>query len=304
MLNFSLKQLEVFVAIVENGSFTKAANRLYMAQSTVSAHINSLERELGVLLFLRNSKRNIQVTEIGRRIYSSACDILERCQSLEDEILIDKSNELSIGASTVPVACLLPRYVPIFSRKHPEARFTIKKGDSGSVHQMLAEGELHLAFVGSSIKHHAFKYDEIARDYIVLITPAREPYLSYKKQGLPGKEFLSHPLLFRESGSGTQKVVNEYLSTIGMEKNKLNIVGRFGSSTAIIKMVNQGLGLSLISQMLVAPYVEKGMVLEFPLEKDPCAVSRSYYMLSRKNGEYSGLQKTFMDFVKANAKKI
>lgn len=302
MLNFSLKQLEVFVAIVETGSFTKAANRLYMAQSTVSAHIRTLESELGVLLFLRNSKRKLQVTEVGRRIYNSACGILERCHSLEDEILIDKSNELCIGASTVPAACLLPQYIPGFSYLHPEARFSIKEGDSSSIHRALMEGDVQVGLVGSFVKHQSLKYEEIAQDDIVLITPAREPYLTKQKEGALGKEFLSHPLLFREAGSGTQRVIDDYFSKIGLEKNKLNIIGRFESSDGIIKMVSRGLGLALISRLLVEPYVKDGMVLQFSLEKDPGAVARSYYLVSRKNADNSGLTQKFIDYIKAASK--
>lgn len=298
MRNFSLKQLEVLVAIVETGSFTKAAHRLYMAQSTVSAHIRSLEEELGVLLFLRNSKRKVQVTELGRRVYKAACEILERCRTLEEEILIDKSKELCIGASTVPAACFLPQLIPSFSHLHPAARFSVKEGDSASIHRALMEGEIHLGLVGSLVKHQALLYEEIAQDDLVLITPVREPYLAKQKAGVWGKEFFSHPLLFRESGSGTQRVIEDYFSKIGLEKNKLHIVGRFESSQAIIKMVSRGMGLALISRLLVEPYVQEGTVLQFPLEKDPDLASRSYYLVSRKNADYADLVQNFINHVK------
>lgn len=298
MINITIKQLEVFVAIVETGSFTQAANRLFMAQSTVSGHIRTLEKELGILLFSRDSKRNIKLTEIGNRLYKSAVDILERCRSFEDEILIDKTNELTIGASTVPAACILPKILASFSHVYPEARFTVRKGDSGDMHLMLSEGEVQLAFVGSSIQHNAFQYEKIAEDRIVIITPNREPYVSYKKKGVLGRELLTHPLLFRESGSGTQKVIDDYLSQIGMEKNKLHIVGRFENSAAIVDMVSQGMGLAMISQMLLETYKYENNIIIFPLEKNPREVSRSYYMLLRKKKDYSDLQRSFIDHVK------
>ncbi len=302
MINITLKQLEVFVAIVETGSFTKAANRLYMAQSTVSGHIRTLEKELSVLLFRRDSKRNIQVTEMGRRIYKGALDILERCKQLEDDILIDKTNELTLGASTVPASCILPRIITGFAQRFPQARFTVKRGDSGEMHQMLSEGELQLAIVGSNIQHHAFHYDKIAEDYTVLIAPVREPYTTYKKQNVYGNELLTHPLLFRESGSGTQKVVDDYLAHIGMEKSKLNIIGRFDNSDAIIDMVSCGLGLALISEMLVDTNINRNRIIKFDLEKDRSIASRAYFMLSRKNFDYSDLHQAFMNYIKEQVK--
>lgn len=299
MVNITLKQLEVFVAVVENGGFSKAALRLYMAQSTVSGHINSLEKELGVLLFRRSSKRKVQVTELGKRIYQNAKKILDMCKALEDEILIDKTNEITIGASTVPAACIVPRLLASFARSHPEARFTVKKGDSGDIHQMLAEGEIQLAFVGSSIQHQAHTYEVVAEDHIVLIAPAREPYLSYHEKQIWGKELLTHPLLFRELGSGTQKVIDSYLAHIGMDKNRLHVIGRFESSATIISMVERGMGLALISDILLACQPANDKILKFEIDKDHTHLSRAYYMLSRKNMEYSNLHKAFMAHVKA-----
>ncbi|MDO5016140.1 MAG: selenium metabolism-associated LysR family transcriptional regulator [Eubacteriales bacterium] len=302
MISITIKQLEVFVAIVEAGSFTRAANRLYMAQSTISGHIQSLEKELGVTLFRRDSKRNIQLTEIGRRIYDNAVVIIDNCHALADEILIDKRNELIIGASTVPAACILPFLISGFSHYYPEARFTVRRGDSGEMHQLLAEHEIHLAFVGSNVKHHSFQYDKVANDAMVLITPAREPYLSYKKQGVYGREFLTHPLLFREAGSGSQKVIDDYLTKIGIEKNELNVVGRFENSQSIINMVGKGVGLAMISQMLVENTRPVDDILVFPLEKDIHEVSRSYHMLSNKKFDYPDLHKAFISYVRRTCK--
>ena len=79
MQNLNLKQLEVFAAVVEQGSFTAAAEQLYLAQSTVSGHITALEKELGVTLLLRTGKRKIALTEEGRKVY--ACPSLEEIRA-------------------------------------------------------------------------------------------------------------------------------------------------------------------------------------------------------------------------------
>ena len=68
MQNLNLKQLEVFVAVVDTGSFTAAAEHLYLAQSTVSGHIAALEKEMGLSLLIRTGKRKLLLTEEGRRV--------------------------------------------------------------------------------------------------------------------------------------------------------------------------------------------------------------------------------------------
>ena len=71
-MNISLKQLEIFVTIVECGNFTEAGRRMYLAQSTVSSHISALEEALRVSLFRRESKRSIELTADGKRVYEYA----------------------------------------------------------------------------------------------------------------------------------------------------------------------------------------------------------------------------------------
>lgn len=111
MNNLNLKQLETFVTVAEKGSFTKAANALYMAQSTVSNHIQQLEESLGLILFVRDMKRNISLTPDGNRIYQFAKEILLRCSELEETILENKKSQLIIGASTVPTESILPELI-------------------------------------------------------------------------------------------------------------------------------------------------------------------------------------------------
>lgn len=101
MLDFNLKQLEAFVAAAELGSFTKAAQSLYLTQSTVSAHIQTLERALGISLFARSARKKICLTDAGREAYSKAKEILDQCQALADAVHPKRTMEvLSIAAST------------------------------------------------------------------------------------------------------------------------------------------------------------------------------------------------------------
>ena len=76
MQTLNLKQLEAFCAVVERGSFTAAADALYLAQSTVSGHILALEKDIGVPLLVRSGNRRITLTEEGRRVYDHAHTIL------------------------------------------------------------------------------------------------------------------------------------------------------------------------------------------------------------------------------------
>ena len=127
MNNLNLKQLETFVTVADKGSFTKAANALYMAQSTVSNHIQQLEESLGLVLFARDMKRNISLTPDGNRIYQIAKEILLRCSELEETILENKKSQLIIGASTVPTESILPELIHKFIKTETKKKKIQKK---------------------------------------------------------------------------------------------------------------------------------------------------------------------------------
>ena len=84
MLKINLKQLEAFVATAEFSSFTKAAEVMYLTQSTVSSHISALEESLGMRLIQRSARQRVSLTKEGELVYREARDILERCQALQD----------------------------------------------------------------------------------------------------------------------------------------------------------------------------------------------------------------------------
>ena len=82
MNDISLKQLEIFVAVVEYGGFTRAAEELFFNQSTVSAHISLLEQALGKELFVRSNRRHVRLTKEGEQVYPIARRILNDCAAL------------------------------------------------------------------------------------------------------------------------------------------------------------------------------------------------------------------------------
>lgn len=127
MLDINLKQLEVFVTTAEYGSFTRAADVLYLSQSTVSSHIRSLEETLGVLLFDRAARRRVALTEAGKRIYPTAREIVDRCRGLQSNLPEREGNLLTVGASTVPAQYLIPRLLADFSRQRPDCQFLLRE---------------------------------------------------------------------------------------------------------------------------------------------------------------------------------
>lgn len=120
MNDISLKQLEIFVAVVEYGGFTRAAEELFFNQSTVSAHISLLEQALGKELFVRSNRRHVRLTKEGEQVYPIARRILNDCAALRTLFSdADSSTAVALGASTVPGQYLVPGYLAAFLKREP-----------------------------------------------------------------------------------------------------------------------------------------------------------------------------------------
>ena len=300
MERLNLRQLEIFSAVVDAGSFTAAAEKLYLAQSTVSDNVRALEELLHLKLFHRESKRRLTLTLEGKRVYRYAQDILGRCSALLLDVAVDSALELTLGASTVPAQSLLPGYMARFARENPACRCTLLCGDSAAVQQMLLNGDVPLGFVGSADDRQDLIYEPIAEDRLVLITPNTPRFAALKTQGVLGRELFREPFLFRERGSGTQKVIDNYLSEIRLDPQVIHTVAYVSDPTVLQRLVAEGTGVSILSALAVQETVAAGQLLQFELDETP--VRRSIYMARRRKSSMSSPARTFAELVRKQAK--
>ena len=295
-MNISLKQLEIFVTIVECGNFTEAGRRMYLAQSTVSSHISALEEALHVALFRRESKRSIELTADGKRVYEYAKDVVNKCASLESAIAGEVKRELVLGASTAPSKSVLPRHVMKFVQEHPACCCVVRNGDSEHIQQMVLNGDIQVGFVGSTDDRQSLVYERVAEDRLVLITPNTPRFAKLKEQGVVGSELLGEPMIFRDKGSGTQKMIDNYLSTRDIDSKKVQVRYYTADSEMLQELVALGAGVSIMSALSVEEQVRAGKLLTFELEKEP--IYRHIYMVYRKKGALSELAKAFVEQVR------
>lgn len=295
-MNISLKQLEIFVTIVECGNFTEAGRRLYLAQSTVSSHISALEDALRVSLFRRESKRSIELTADGKRVYEYAKDVVTKCAALESSTVGAVKRDLVIGASSAPAKCLLPRQVMQFTRAYPACCCIVRGGDSERIQQMVLDGDVQIGFVGSTDNRQSLVYERVAEDRLVLITPNTPHYARLKTQGVLGRDLLGEPMVFRDQGSGTQKMIDNYLSSRDIDAKTLQVRQYVSDPEMLRELVALGAGVSIVSSLSVEEQVRADKLLTFELEEEP--VYRHIYMVYRKKGALSELARAFAEQVR------
>ena len=294
----TLKQFEIFVAIVECGNFTEVGRRLYLAQSTVSSHVGAWEEALGAPLFRRESKRTVQLTPEGKRIYQYAKDVVAKCASLENSISSELTRELTLGASTAPSKSLIPRHVAAFSRRRPQCCCVVRSAASEQVQRMVLDGDVQLGFVGSTDNRQSLVYERVAQDRLVMIT-ANTPYFARKQaEGIMGRALLNQPLIFRDQGSGTQQMIDNYLSRHEQTGKKIHARYYISDPAVLQELVALGAGVSILSALSVENEIRAKRLLVFEMEEQPMV--RDIYMVWRKKGSMSELAQEFAEQVRRN----
>ena len=287
-----MHQLYVFTKVAEERSFSKAAQSIYLSQSTVSTHINNLEKYLGHKLFDRLGKV-VKLNCYGEKLYPIAKEMLALKQKAINNVR-DYNTRLEghmrISASTVPAQHILPELISKFSKIHPGSRFTIDKSDSKQVALLLTKGERDLGIVGYKYFSDKLKFIPLMKEKLVVITP---PDLYFPNM-VSISELTAHPLLFRNKGSGTQAVLEKILHNFNVDIAKLNIVGYFDSVQVLIQCVREGMGISVVSEIAASEFVKHNLINVYEL--DDFREVRTFYLAYNKNITISPLISEFISY--------
>jgi DNA-binding transcriptional LysR family regulator len=294
-----LRQLEIFVKVAELGSFSKAADALFLTQPTVSEHIRTLEDELGVRLLDRLG-RGASVTKGGALLLSHAQRMLalarEARQAMES-FQGRMSGELLVGASTIPGEYILPALIGRFKEKFPDIAITLLIGSSQSVTDWVVEGRAELGVVGARSTHKSIECRELLPDDIVLIVSAAHPWHGRKQVTL--EELRGEPLLLRERGSGTRAALEAALEAAGTDLAAFRVVGEMGSTQAVKQAVKASVGVALLSRRAVEEECRAGSL--WCLRVKDLKVTRAFYLATHRERSRSPLAEAFRAFVQAEA---
>lgn len=289
------KQLEAFVAVVDYGSFSEAARRLYLTQPTISAHIRSLEDELHMKLIIRTTKKTT-ITAKGYQLYDSAVRMLDIRNNLLENFTGAHKHMIDLSASTIPSSYLLPELLAAFGKTHPDVYFHSFQSDSSESISRVLDGTVDLALVGQNTRDESCVFIPFCDDELVIATPVNEHYLSLQNERISFHDFIEDPIIIREKGSGTKKEMDLFLERIGVSAGSLNVIARMNDLESIKKSIVNGLGISILSLRSVSDLQKTKQILVFPLGES--AHKRSFYIVYSKNRILKPHVKQFIQFVR------
>lgn len=289
-----IHRLEVFCKVVELKSFTKAAEASFLSQPTVSEHIRSLEEILGERLVDRLGREALP-TQAGQILYKYAKKITRLRQETMQAMASyrgEMAGHLTLGASTIPGAYVLPQRIGAFKKLHPAIQITLSIGNSRTVADGVLDGNTEFGVVGARWSDPALEWIEILEDELVLAVYPAHPFA--KEKAVTPARLLDEPMIIRERDSGTRRVVTQLLEK-HLDLARLQIVAEMGSTEAVRQGVKAEVGIAILSRRAVAEDIERGSLVAVPLNN--IRLSRPFYLITRKNRQPSPICSTFLDFL-------
>lgn len=178
----NIDDFRYITTIAETGSFTNAAKQLFIAQPSLSQRVKHIEDSYGIIIFIRDSKKGIHLTEEGECFVRYARTILQAEEDLKKEIsdMHNLSNSaLRIGTSQLINSYLFDKLILLFHNQHPEVHFEFIERPSPVIQQLLAEGEIDIALCYLPVQNPELKYEVVFSDRFVVV-PARGSELAQK----------------------------------------------------------------------------------------------------------------------------
>lgn len=289
------QQLKVFVEVVEQQSFSRAAEVLYMSQPAVSQYIASLEKEFGVRL-LERSNKFVRVNRAGEIVYQYAKEIIrnyDQMKLLVSDIKNNPSGQLRIGASYTIGEYLLPKILAKLQIDFPKIIPSVSIGNTEDIGKKLIHHEIDIGLIEGHFTHPQILSEKFSTDKMYIITGGR--------QCLKGETMISRvdleqkTWIIREQGSGTREVLEEFFKKNHINPKRIIILG---STQTIKEGVESGLGISLLSELTLDKELRLHTIHKLEVEGTP--IQRDFSIIKNHQEFHPKALQTFETLVKSS----
>lgn len=296
MIQATLHQLRVFEATARHGSFTKAAEELYITQPTVSSQVKQLTKAIGLPLFEQIGKR-LYLTEAGNELLETCQGVFDKLDNFEMKVADlkgTKQGTLRLGVITT-TKYFVPRLLGEFCEQYPGIDISLQVTNHQQLHQRMLNNEDDL-YILSQLPEDVELYSEAFLEN-PLVVVARNDHPLAKKSMIPITDLNGESFIMRETGSGTRHAA---LKLFNQHKVSVKVRLELGSNEAIKQAIAGGLGISVLSKHTLSSATNELTVLDvqhFPIE-------RWWYVGYLSGKQLSVIAGTFLKFLIDETKGI
>ena len=298
MLNFTLRQLQVFEKVARHLNYSRAAEELYLSQPAVSMQIKQLEGHIGLPLFEQMGKK-IFLTEAGRELFHYSRSIAQ--QIAEMEAVFGEMKGLGYGKLTLSVVntanYFTPRLLAKFCRRHPDINVILQVANRDAVLKQLADNSTDLAIMGQPPEGLDISAEPFMENPLVVIAAPDHPLSRLKRVRFA--QLAQETFLSREPGSGTRSAMERIFAEHNIRPR---ISMEMETNEAIKQAVQTGMGLGILSLHSIEIELETGRLAMLNVEHFP--LRRHWYVAHRSHKRLSGAALAFKEFLLTEAEGI
>lgn len=283
----TIRHLKAFVAVCENGSVTKAAELLHVAQPALSQTISDIEKYYNVALFNRINQRLV-LTETGKELLQKAKEVLESFQGFED--LATNAVDMPavhIGMSLTIGTTDLPKIMRYIKNEYPFVKLSVTINNSFEIQQSILSGEIDFGIIEGNIVMPHFCCAEFKSDKLIIVC-GRDFQID---SVIDVRKLASQPLLLREKGSSSREHLESIFKRNGISSEPIM---ESISNQAIIVAAKENFGIAVLPQALVAKDVQKGKLKEVKLLD--YELKRTSFVFWHRNKKFGSTQKAILDY--------
>lgn len=294
----TLPQISVFEAVARLGSYTKAAEELYMAQSTVSVQMKKLSETVGLPLVEQIGKR-VHLTEAGRAMHKTCNELFATLAGLEEELT--RIRGMNAGRFQLAVSTtgkyFAPRVLAEFVKLHPGVEVSLQIHNRATLLERMSQNLDDLYIFASPPGEGDVVTQTILPNPMVPYASADHPLA--KEKNIPFSRFAEEPFLMREAGSGTRLLAREIFAEHGIEPK---VRMELSTNEAIKQAIIAGLGVSIMSRYTLGLDVAHEQLAVLDVEGFP--VERSWVFAYPVGKQLPVLAQGFMDFTRKVARTL
>ncbi|PEE36292.1 LysR family transcriptional regulator [Bacillus pseudomycoides] len=239
----TITQLQVFIKVVELGSFTKAARVLNMTQPAVSHAISSVESELGVTLIIRDKRKGLILTDVGNRILVHFREILNGVEKVEQEVAMEKGHEVGtirIGSFPSASAYFLPKMINIFREKYPNLELVLYEGTLKEVEELLLSRVIDVGIV--ILPNKEMEIVPLTKGEMVVVL--RDDHPLCEKEAITISDLENEPIILFKGGY--EPPIIDMFKQAGVP---LRVEYAVSTVTTSLNMIQEGLGLAILAEL-------------------------------------------------------
>lgn len=288
----NLQQLKVFVYTVRLKKLYLVAKKLGVRQPTVTFHLNKLQEELGVPLFITKSYHNIQLTEAGKSLYHYAQNITSQSEEIESLMLEFKelkAGRISIGSTHTPATYIIIPYLSNLKKEYGDISIVLDVNTSNVIIEKIKQFNLDLGIITEvNFKDEELIINPLQKDDLVIVIPPNHPFA--QKETLMPADLSGQPLVHHEPESVSRKLFDQW----AMQHNvSLNIKIETSGSEAMKEAVKHEMGYGILSETIINREVSAG---ELCMRLIPeWKYQRQIYLIRRKDKLVSPAMQLFLD---------